>query len=126
MLFCSSFTDCISCWQALIFNKGRPHRSAIWTNWSLLASLLAQFIFLMYTLFAVDPFNLKVQELVGKDGVVGDGFRAALLAIMLANALAAVAVEALCRACLAAFARWRRRHGRIASGQLGVWRQSSF
>lgn len=51
---------CIRCLQALVFNKGRPHRSALWTNGSMVAALLAQCVFTLYSIFITSPFNTKV------------------------------------------------------------------
>ena len=38
----------------LVFNKGRPHRSPLFTNWGLMLSLVAQSGFLVYTIYRCD------------------------------------------------------------------------
>ncbi|GLC61164.1 hypothetical protein PLESTB_001725200 [Pleodorina starrii] len=63
---------------ALVFNKGRPHRSSIWTNLWLVAALVAQTAFVLYTLFSADKFTTGVQELVDMSGVMDMKFRTPL------------------------------------------------
>eukprot|EP00878_Enallax_costatus_P028460 GHUV01030743.1.p1 GENE.GHUV01030743.1~~GHUV01030743.1.p1 ORF type:complete len:1032 (+),score=296.88 GHUV01030743.1:1466-4561(+) len=102
-----------------VFNKGYPHRQPLWTNWGLLVAMILQVLFLIYSLFSVDPFTIKVQQLVGKDPPKGlpDAFRAGLLAIMAVNAAAAVLAEVLSTYSLRLIAKgqtsswWRRRKG---------------
>lgn len=94
---------------AVVFNKGRPHRSALYTNFALLVALLAQGVFLLYSLLVVDPFNQEVQELVGEDGVVDRLFRLKLLVLMLANGIVAFVVEAAATS-IAAWLRGRNLH----------------
>jgi cation-transporting ATPase 13A2 len=81
---------------ALVFNKGRPHRAPLGSNPGLVAALLAQGAWLLYSLFAGGGFNAKVQQLVGLDSVVGPRFRALLLALVLANLVVAYLAELLC------------------------------
>eukprot|EP00798_Chlamydomonas_sp_ICE-L_P017927 gene17927-24321_t len=80
---------------ALVFNKGKPHRSPMVTNYALFISLLIQFGFVLYSLFSIDPFNSKVQELVNEDPPMTLDFRAALLGLMCINMAAASLAEAL-------------------------------
>lgn len=82
--------------------------------------MILQVLFLIYSLFSVDAFTLKVQQLVGKDPPQGlpDAFRAGLLAIMAVNAVAAGAAEVLSIYSLRLLARmqssawWQRRQSR--------------
>lgn len=124
----------LSCWEMLLcrrhvvemlfiyWSPTRPflhlvRRQPVWTNWGLLVAMVLQFLFLIYSLFSVDAFTLKVQTMVGKDPPQGlpDAFRAGLLAIMAVNAVAAVVAEVLCGYSLKLLARtkvsawWRRR-----------------
>lgn len=72
-------------------------RQPLWTNWGLLVAMILQALFLLYSLFSVDKFTLKVQTMVGlgpPDGLPY-AFRAGLLAIMVVNAVAAVVAEML-------------------------------
>lgn len=94
---------------AVVFNKGRPHRSALYTNVALLVALLAQGVFLLYSLLVVDLFNQEVQELVGEDGVVDRLFRLKLLVLMLANGIVAFVVEAAATS-IVAWLRGRKFH----------------
>ena len=82
---------------ALVFNKGFPHRQALWTNQGLLISLVLQIGFLVYQLFSVDAFTVKVVQLVGKDPTQGlpTDYRAFLLLIMVVNAAAALLMEVI-------------------------------
>eukprot|EP00879_Flechtneria_rotunda_P030116 GHRR01032684.1.p1 GENE.GHRR01032684.1~~GHRR01032684.1.p1 ORF type:complete len:194 (-),score=33.57 GHRR01032684.1:417-998(-) len=74
-------------------------RLPLWTNWGLLISMILQVAFLIYSLFSVDPFTIKVQTLEGKDPPTGlpNAFRAGLLVIMVVNAVAAIGAELLSR-----------------------------
>lgn len=78
---------------ALVFNKGRPHRSPLWTNPSLVAAIIIQSSFILYTLFAESSFNSNIQELVSVHSIVDSRLRAKLMALMIANAGTAVLFE---------------------------------
>ena len=54
--------------MALVFNKGKPHRSELYTNFSLLSVLLAQAVFLLYSLFSDDWFNREVCGIMWNGG----------------------------------------------------------
>ncbi|GLI67792.1 hypothetical protein VaNZ11_012078 [Volvox africanus] len=82
--------------MAMVFNKGMPHRSPIWTNVALLTALLAQTGFVLYTLFVTDKFNLEVQDMVNKNGVVDMPFRWKLLGLMVGMGAVAISVEYAC------------------------------
>lgn len=69
-----------------------PRRKPLYTNIGLLASMVAQAAFLFYSLFSVDPFTLKVQQIVGYD-VIPMSLRAILLALMGVNMAVAYFVE---------------------------------
>jgi cation-transporting ATPase 13A3/4/5 len=81
---------------ALVFNKGRPHRAPLLSNLGLVAALLAQAAFLLYSLFAGGGFNANVQQIVALDSVVAPGFRALLLGLIVANLVVAYLAELLC------------------------------
>ncbi|KIY91299.1 hypothetical protein MNEG_16665, partial [Monoraphidium neglectum] len=66
----------------------------LWTNTGLLISLTVQTAFLGYSLFSVDPFTTKVQQIVGFDRLPLS-LRGVLLGLMGANLVVAVAAEAL-------------------------------
>mmetsp|Transcript_29272 Transcript_29272/g.64753 ORF Transcript_29272/g.64753 Transcript_29272/m.64753 type:complete len:705 (-) Transcript_29272:814-2928(-) len=80
---------------ALVFNKGAPHRSPIYTNITLLASIAAQVAFVLYSLYAISPFNQDIHLLVDKQAVVTERFRTSLLLLMLANGVCACVMEGL-------------------------------
>ncbi|GIL56505.1 hypothetical protein Vafri_11862 [Volvox africanus] len=82
--------------MAMVFNKGMPHRSPIWTNLALMTALLAQTGFVLYTLFVTDKFNLEVQDMVNKNGVVDMQFRWKLLGLMVGMGAVAISVEYAC------------------------------
>lgn len=62
----------------------------------MVAALAAQLAFLLYSLFSVDAFTTRVQQIVGRDAPLGlsNGMRALLLALMVANLAAAAVAEA--------------------------------
>ncbi|GFR50064.1 hypothetical protein Agub_g12206, partial [Astrephomene gubernaculifera] len=79
---------------ALVFNKGMPHRSPIWTNGWLVAALGVQTLFVLYSLFGRDAFNRDVQQLVVDDsGVLNMGFRWKLFGLLVAMGACAFAAE---------------------------------
>ncbi|EFJ40236.1 hypothetical protein VOLCADRAFT_108270 [Volvox carteri f. nagariensis] len=81
---------------ALVFNKGMPHRSPIWTNYWLVAALLAQTAFVLYTLFVADKFNRDVQDMVDMNGVVNMAFRWELFGLLVGMGAVAFAAEYTC------------------------------
>ncbi|KAG2500541.1 hypothetical protein HYH03_001317 [Edaphochlamys debaryana] len=81
---------------ALVFNKGMPHRSPLWTNGWLVAVLVLQTAFVLQTLFSDNLFNTQVQQLVGKEdfgGVMGTAFRWKLFGLLVLMGLTAYAFE---------------------------------
>jgi len=66
-------------------------RQPLWTNLGLSVAMVLQVGFITYSLFSVDAFTLKVQEIVGRDPPLGlpTTYRATLLVVMLVNAAAA-------------------------------------
>jgi cation-transporting ATPase 13A3/4/5 len=65
-------------------------RQPLWTNWGLSLALVLQVAFILYSLFSVDAFTLRI-ELVGRDPPQGlpTAYRATLLGIFAVNAAAA-------------------------------------
>ncbi|KAG2425624.1 hypothetical protein HYH02_014997 [Chlamydomonas schloesseri] len=81
---------------ALVFNKGMPHRSPLWNNLWLVAALVIQTAFVIYSLFSTDAFNLNVQQLVDKtsfNGVMDNEFRWKLFGLLVAMGITAFAAE---------------------------------
>ncbi|GIL93414.1 hypothetical protein Vretifemale_20808 [Volvox reticuliferus] len=105
--------------MAMVFNKGMPHRSPIWTNLALVAALLAQTGFVLYTLFVTDKFNLEVQEMVDKNGVVDTPFRWRLLGLLVGMGAVAISVEYTCMG-LINLLDWARGRGKGGGGSLRV------
>ncbi len=81
---------------ALVFNKGHPHRASLHTNYGLVAALVVQAIFLIYTIFASSAFNSNVQQLMPYDSIIDGKFRGVLVGIIIANLVVAVFAEFLC------------------------------
>ncbi|PNW86612.1 hypothetical protein CHLRE_02g093700v5 [Chlamydomonas reinhardtii] len=81
---------------ALVFNKGMPHRSPLWTNLWLVAVLVIQTAFVIYSLFSTDAFNMDVQQLVDKtsfNAVMDTEFRWKLFGLLVAMGITAFAAE---------------------------------
>jgi len=97
----------------------------MWTNKGLLVALCAQTAFLLYSLFSVDRFTNRVQQIVTRDPPDGltHAMRALLLALMGVNLIAAVGAEAMSGAVIRLVERLRERvmRGRCArDGSPGV------
>jgi cation-transporting ATPase 13A3/4/5 len=105
---------------ALVFNKGFPHRQPLWTNTGLLISLVLQIGFLVYQLFSVDAFTVKVVQLVGRDPNLGlpTDYRAFLLLIMVVNAASALLMELICGMLLLLIYKVKEKYGaRLGGGR---------
>ena len=65
-------------------------RQPLWTNWGLSLAMVLQVGFIVYSLFSVDAFTVKVQEIVGKDPPMGlpMSYRVTLLVVFCVNAVA--------------------------------------
>ena len=104
---------------ALVFNKGMPHRSPLWTNTWLVMALVGQAAFVLYSLFTPDRFNTQIQQLVDTKqfgGILSQGFRGKLLGLILANGATAVAAEYAAQGCIKLNAWLAARKARRAGG----------
>jgi len=85
----------------LLYDALLVRRRPLYTNVSLLLAIIAQTMFIIYSLFSVDAFTTKVVQMVGLDPTatpmgLPESWRALLLALLIVNALVAVVAEFGC------------------------------